>query len=490
MGTDPIEARRSQQLEKQAQAARVVTFREEAEAYVQAHQSSWRNAKHADQWRSTLETYVYPTIGSAVVAEVDTGMIVKILEPIWSKKTETANRVRGRIERILSRAASRGHRSGENPARWRGHLENILPARGRVAPVKHHAALHYSQIGDFITELRAQPGIAAQALELTILCTTRTIETIGAGPDEFDLAQNLWTIPAERMKMKREHRIPLTPRAREILEPLLKDAGEFVFPGPDPRKHMSNNAMLALLERMGRGDITVHGFRSSFKDWASECTGFPAEVAEMALAHVVHDKVEAAYGPDAAATISMNFGPMNRQGGERRLNVAVTRARHGLKVFSSIRADQVDLSRTAAIGVRDLRHFLEFAECGARAIAEANMGSIGGHESPFETAVAEALSRRGWQCLPQIGVSAFRIDLGIVDPDAPGLAGIECDGATYHRSATARDRDKLRERVLTDLGWKIVRIWSTDWWLDPEGTLDKTDLKLKNLMNGRSNIAV
>jgi len=198
------------------------------------------------------------------------------------------------------------------------------------------------------------------------------------------------------------------------------------------------------------------------------------------------------FGPDASGAISMNFGPMNRQGGERRLNVAVTRARHGLKIFSSIRADQIDLSRTAAIGVRDLRHFLEFAERGARAIAEANMGSIGSHESPFESAVAEALGKKGWRCLPQIGVSAFRIDLGIVDPDAPGrfLAGIECDGATYHRSATARDRDKLRERVLTDLGWKIVRIWSTDWWLDPEGTLEKTDLKLKNLMNGRTGIAV
>jgi len=294
-GVDPIEARRALQAEKSAEAARVVTFREEAEAYIQAHQSSWGNAKHADQWRSTLETYVYPTIGSVAVADVKTGMVVKILEPIWSKKTETANRVRGRIERILSRAASRGHRFGENPARWRGHLENVLPARGRVTPVKHHPALHYSQVGDFITELRAQPGIAPQALEVTILCTTRTIETIGARPGEFDLVQKIWTIPAERMKMKREHRIPLTPRAVEIIEPMLENAGEFVFPGPDPRKYMSNNAMLALLDRMGRSDITVHGFRSSFKDWASESTGFPAEVAEMALAHVVHDKVEAAY---------------------------------------------------------------------------------------------------------------------------------------------------------------------------------------------------
>jgi integrase len=294
-GIDPIEERRAQQVEKYAQASRLVTFREEAEAYIQAHQSSWRNAKHAEQWRSTLEAYVYPTISNVAVADVNTGMVVKILEPIWSKKTETANRVRGRIERILSRAASRGHRSGENPAQWRGHLENVLPARGRVAPVQHHAALHYSRVGDFIAELRAQPGIAAQALELTILCTTRTIETIGARPDEFDLAQGIWIIPAERMKMKREHRIPLTPRAVEIVGPLLKDVGEFVFPGPDPQKHLSNNAMLALLDRMGRDDITVHGFRSSFKDWASECTGFPPEVAEMALAHVVHDKVEAAY---------------------------------------------------------------------------------------------------------------------------------------------------------------------------------------------------
>jgi integrase len=295
IGIDPIEARRAQQIEKNAQAARVLSFREEAEAYIQAHQSSWRNAKHAEQWRSTLEAYAYPTIGSVAVADVDTGMIVKILEPIWSKKTETANRVRGRIERILSRSASRGHRSSENPAQWRGHLENVLPARGRVAPVQHHAALHYSRVGDFIRELRTQPGIAAQALELTILCTTRTSETIGARPGEFDLADNIWTIPAERMKMKREHRIPLTPRAVEIIERMLKDAGEFVFPGPDPQKHLSNNAMLALLERMGRGDITVHGFRSSFKDWASESTGYPPEVAEMALAHVVHDKVEAAY---------------------------------------------------------------------------------------------------------------------------------------------------------------------------------------------------
>ncbi|BBK41748.1 hypothetical protein STVA_17680 [Allostella vacuolata] len=181
---------------------------------------------------------------------------------------------------------------------------------------------------------------------------------------------------------------------------------------------------------------------------------------------------------------SMNFGPMNRDGGQRRLNVAITRARQALRVFSSLTPDQMDLSRTQAPGVRDLKHFLEFADRGPKVLAEANFGSVGQFESPFEQAVARALAGRGWQVQPQVGVSAFRIDLGIVDPDAPGryLAGVECDGATYHRSATARDRDKLREFVLRGLGWEIVRIWSTDWWLDPETALDRTDDALQMLL--------
>ncbi len=187
------------------------------------------------------------------------------------------------------------------------------------------------------------------------------------------------------------------------------------------------------------------------------------------------------YGPDPAGQLAMNFGPLNRQGGERRLNVAITRARHELRVFASFRAEQMDLARTQAIGVRDLKHFLEFAERGARALAEANKGSLGGFDSPFEQAVATALAQRGWRVQPQIGASSFRVDLGIVDPDAPGryLAGVECDGATYHRSATARDRDKLREQVLRGLGWEIVRVWSTDWWIDPAGTLDRLDARLQ-----------
>ncbi|MCP1604216.1 DUF3320 domain-containing protein [Pseudomonas citronellolis] len=190
------------------------------------------------------------------------------------------------------------------------------------------------------------------------------------------------------------------------------------------------------------------------------------------------------YGPDAAGNVAMNFGPLNRTGGERRLNVAVTRARHELRVFSTLRAEKIDLARTQALGVRDLKHFLEFAERGARALAEVDTGSLGGYDSPFEEAVANALRLKGWQVVTQVGVSSFRIDLGVIDPDAPGryLAGIECDGATYHRSATARDRDKLREQVLRGLGWEILRIWSTDWWIDSHGTAQKIHERLEVLL--------
>ena len=193
------------------------------------------------------------------------------------------------------------------------------------------------------------------------------------------------------------------------------------------------------------------------------------------------------YGPDLHGAVSMNFGPLNRDGGERRLNVAITRARHELRVFSSLKPEQMDLARTQANGVRDLKHFLEFAQQGPRALVEATHGSQGDFESPFEEAVATALARKGWALHTQVGASAFRVDLAVVDPDAPGsyLTGIECDGATYHRSATARDRDKLREQVLRGLGWEILRVWSTDWWIDPQGTLEKLDARLHGLLETR-----
>ncbi|CAG9933156.1 protein of unknown function [Candidatus Nitrotoga arctica] len=190
------------------------------------------------------------------------------------------------------------------------------------------------------------------------------------------------------------------------------------------------------------------------------------------------------YGPDATGKVSVNFGPMNRDGGERRLNVAVTRARREMIVYSTLQPEKIDLTRTQSIGVRDLKHFLEFAKGGAGALASANQGSVGGYDSLFEVAVSNALSNKHWRVIPQIGVSSYRIDLGIVHPDKPGefLCGIECDGATYHRGATARDRDKLREQILCGLGWNIQRVWSTDWWIDAKGATDKLHNSLNKLL--------
>jgi integrase len=218
------------------------------------------------------------------------------IEPIWTTKPETASRVRGRIESILDWAAARGYRQGENPARWRGHLENLLPKKNKVRRVEHLAALPYREIGMFMAELRGQEGAAARALEFAILTSARTGEVMGARWDEINLADRMWTIPAERMKAGKEHRVPLADAAMAIVEKMAAiRSGEFVFPGGKAGRPLSNMAFLMLLRRIGRNDLTVHGFRSSFRDWAAERTGFPAEVAEMALAHAVSDKVEAAY---------------------------------------------------------------------------------------------------------------------------------------------------------------------------------------------------
>jgi integrase len=294
---DPIDQRRNERLAKRAERERakgVLTFRQCAEAYIAAHESGWKNPKHAAQWPSTLTTYVYPIFGSLPVQEVDTGLVVRVLEPIWAKKPETAGRVRGRIEAVLDWATSRGHREGDNPARWRGHLDNLLPKKSKVRSVEHHAALAFSEIGAFMAELRMQPGVAARALEFTILTATRTGEAIGARWDEINHAEKVWVVPATRMKAAQSHRVPLSAEAIAILEALPRE-GEFVFPGGKARRSLSNMAMTMVLRRMGRGEVTVHGFRSSFRDWAAERTNFPRDVAEMALAHRVGDKVEAAY---------------------------------------------------------------------------------------------------------------------------------------------------------------------------------------------------
>jgi integrase len=219
--------------------------------------------------------------------------VLRVLEPIWTKKPETASRLRGRIERILDWARVMGYRSGENPARWRGHLDKLLASALNRKHRKHHCALAYEKVGAFLQDLRAQEGTAARALEFLILNTSRTNEVIGAKPEELDLSKGVWTIPAERMKSEKEHRVPLSPQAIEIAK--VQPAGAYLFPGGKENAPLSNMAMLELLKRMGREDLTVHGFRSTFRDWAAECTTYPREVCEMALAHAISDKVEAAY---------------------------------------------------------------------------------------------------------------------------------------------------------------------------------------------------
>lgn len=295
-GLDPIERRRAVRWQAKLDAAKAISFEECAARYIAAHKAGWRNPKHAAQWPSTLVTYVNPIFGEIPVEAVDVGLVMKALEPIWTEKPETAARVRGRIESILDWATARGYRQGENPARWRGHLENLLPNRSKVRRVEHHAALAYTEIAAFMIELRQQEGIAASALEFAILTAARTGEVIGARWGEINTGERLWTIPAERMKAGKEHRVPLSDAAMAIVEKMAAiRSGDFAFPGAKAQRPLSNMAFLMLLRRMDRGDLTAHGFRSSFRDWAAERTTFPAEVAEMALAHAVSDKVEAAY---------------------------------------------------------------------------------------------------------------------------------------------------------------------------------------------------
>ena len=293
-GLDPIEAREEGNRRKAMEAAKAITFSQCAAAYIESHRPGWRNEKHGDQWESTIETYCEPIIGPLPVQDVDTGLVLKVLEPIWACKPETASRLRGRIENILDWAKVRGYRTGENPARWRGHLAQLLPAMAKKSRVVHHKAMPFPEVGEFVAKLRSMSGVTARCLELTILTAVRTSEAIKARPDEFDLANATWTIPAQRMKAAREHRIPMSPRAVEIVRELLAQKNEFLFPGAKSGKPLSNMAMLNLLERM-EIQVTVHGFRSSFRDWAAERTAFSHEVCEAALAHTISNAAEAAY---------------------------------------------------------------------------------------------------------------------------------------------------------------------------------------------------
>lgn len=293
-GNDPLEVREVERAARALAVARTLTFAEAATQYFNAHERKWSNAKHRAQFLSTLKAYAFPRIGRLAVADIDTGQVLRCIEPIWQEKTETASRVRGRIESVLDWATVRGYRTGDNPARWKGHLSEALPARGQIAKVEHHSALPFDQVPAFMAALAEREGMAARALQFTILTAARTGEVIGARWNEIDLLERTWTVPASRMKANREHRVPLADAALALLRNLPREA-EFVFPGGRKGVPISNMAMLTLLRRMGRRDITIHGFRSSFRDWAAERTAYPNHVVEMALAHVVGNKVEAAY---------------------------------------------------------------------------------------------------------------------------------------------------------------------------------------------------
>jgi integrase len=293
-GIDPIEARNLRRTQQRMKDAKAITFRTCAEQYIADNKVAWRNEKHRAQWKSTLDTYAYPVIGALSVGDVDTGLVLKVLRPIWSEKPETAGRVRGRIETILDWAKAQGFREGENPARWRGHLESVLPAKAKVAKVQHHKAMPYADLAAFMAKLRRNESMSAKALEFTILTAARTGETIGATRSEIDMVQKVWIIPGSRMKASKDHRVPLCARAIEIIESL-KHNQEFLFPGANLNRPLSNMAMLEMLRGMTGNGITVHGFRSTFMDWGHEVTHYPKEMLDIALAHTVDDKVEAAY---------------------------------------------------------------------------------------------------------------------------------------------------------------------------------------------------
>jgi integrase len=289
-----------------------MTFDDCSAAYIAAHEAAWRNAKHRQQWTNTLRTYVTPVFGKLPVQSVDVALVLKVIEPMWVTKPETANRVRGRIETVLDWAKARELRTGENPARWRGHLEHMLPAKSKVRKVKHHPALPFNEVGAFMTSLRKRPGVAAAALEFVILNATRTTETLGAAWPEVDLQAKLWIIPGERMKGGEEHRVPLSNAAVAVLKRMQSvRQGDLVFPGGKEGAPLSDAAMATVIDRMNAANkesglpiwidprvnrpIVPHGFRSSFRDWAAERTAFPREIAEKALAHIVGDETERAY---------------------------------------------------------------------------------------------------------------------------------------------------------------------------------------------------
>ena len=317
-GLNPMAVKKQKLLEVALERAKMMTFDQCATTYIEAHKASWKNAKHIDQWTNTLATYASPVFGHQPVADVDTALVVKCLSPIWQTKTETASRLRGRIESVLGWATTSGFRTGENPARWKGHLENLLATIGKSSRTKNHPSLPWQRIGEFMLALKARPGITSKAVEFTVLTASRSGEVRGAQWSEFDFTERVWTIPAERMKARREHQVPISDAALAVLMSIrnmgmvsvdqasIPADSRFVFAGTKMQA-LSDMSLTAVIRRMNgdadkpiwvdaNGDgITVHGFRSSFRMWAAEMTAYPREVAEHALAHQLPDAVERAY---------------------------------------------------------------------------------------------------------------------------------------------------------------------------------------------------
>jgi integrase len=294
-GVDPVHERKAARSALKASQASAVTFRKCAESYISVHGSGWKNAKHAQQWRNTLEQYAFPKIGDLLVRDIEKAHVLDVLQPIWTDKTETASRLRGRIELVLSYAMQAGYRpEGLNPARWRGGLDKLLLAKEKAAKREHFPALPADQMGEFMERLRAAEGVGARALEFVILTAARSGEVRGATWSEIDLESAVWIVPAERMKASKEHRVPLSAAALSLLRATPRSAdSEFIFAAPRGGR-LSDMTLTAVMRRMDL-DAVPHGFRSTFRDWCAEQTNYPREVAEMALAHTVADKVEAAY---------------------------------------------------------------------------------------------------------------------------------------------------------------------------------------------------
>jgi len=295
-GIDPIEAKRARMAALKAADARAMTFKQCAEGFIKDNEASWTSARHRQEWVGSLVRLVYPTLGSLPVAAIDTPLVLKVLKPIWEKTPETASRVRGRIENVLGWATVHHYRAGDNPARWGGLLEHALPARSKIAKVEHHAALPYAEIGAFVAKLRQDSGVAAACLQFITLTAARLDEARSATWDEIDLPNRIWIVPARRMKADKEHRVPLSAGAVVILKQMQEiRQSDYVFPGRLEGRPIGDNTIWRLAKEAAGSDITIHGLRSSFRDWAAERTSFPREVAEMALAHAIPNAVERAY---------------------------------------------------------------------------------------------------------------------------------------------------------------------------------------------------